>query len=195
MALPVSSSFFSGGVGGGGADGGSNGRQLIVFAGDKGLVAMDAGRGVVVQELTGAGADEVQDGSGDGGSGSGGGSGGVSHVAVTPDGRTVISVGDGDVSFGLFGVFAPRRLAVSCLLRALAVGCPLFGGSSDLRLCGLSCLFYRRTAPWCGLGASPATGRDRNDLVLISRVSPLEQTAYHTPPKVHAALHSAPRGY
>lgn len=115
MALPASSSFFSGGGGDGGADGGSNGRQLIVFAGDKGLVAMDAGRGVVVQELTGAGADEVQGGSGDGGSGSGGGSGGVSHVAVTPDGGTVISVGDGDVSFGLFGVFAPRRLAVSCL--------------------------------------------------------------------------------
>jgi len=49
VALPASSSPRSGG--------GSGGRQLIVFAGDRGLAAVDAGRGVIVQEFAAAGGE------------------------------------------------------------------------------------------------------------------------------------------
>lgn len=67
------------------------GRQLIVFAGDRGLVAMDATRGVLVHEMVGP-KEAMEDDNKDVGAG-GGLRGGASHVAVTPDGKTIISVG------------------------------------------------------------------------------------------------------
>ncbi|CAM9876677.1 unnamed protein product [Ectocarpus fasciculatus] len=71
------------------------GRHLVVLAGDRGLVAVDAERGELVQELTGAGV--ARSGNGEGGGDSGGRGdvgGGVSHVVVTPDETTIVSVGD-----------------------------------------------------------------------------------------------------
>lgn len=77
VALPVGATL-SAPVSDAGVNAG-RGRQLIVFAADRGLVAMDAARGVLVQEI---------------GAGEEGGGGPVSHVAVTPDGKTIVSVGD-----------------------------------------------------------------------------------------------------
>ncbi|CAM9613695.1 unnamed protein product [Ectocarpus sp. 4 AP-2014] len=74
---------------------GGGGRHLIVLAGDRGLVTVDAERGEFVQDLTGAGG--AHSGNGEGGGDSGGrgdGGGGVSHVVVTPDETTIVSVGD-----------------------------------------------------------------------------------------------------
>lgn len=132
-ALPASSSFISCGGGGGGS-----GRQLILFAGDKGLVAVDAGRGVVVQELTGAGADELQSGSGEGGGGGGGrgSTGGVSHLAVTPDGKTVVSVGDVSFVCFLFVVCLVRPLCRFNLSDYLSAGCR--ASAPGLSKCSLS---------------------------------------------------------
>ncbi|CAM9193598.1 unnamed protein product [Ectocarpus sp. 8 AP-2014] len=74
---------------------GSGGRHLIVLAGDRGLVAVDAERGELVQEFTGAGGAHIGDGEGGGDIGArGDGGGGVSHVVVTPDETTIVSVGD-----------------------------------------------------------------------------------------------------
>ena len=74
---------------GGDGGGGGGGRQLILCAGERGLVAVDAVRGDLVQELVGHG-----------------GGGSVTHVAATPDGETIVSVGDVSffVLFCCFGV-------------------------------------------------------------------------------------------
>lgn len=62
------------------ADEGRRRRQLVILAGERGLVAIDAERGALVSELAGH-------------------EGGVSHVAITPNGKAIVSVGEVCVVF------------------------------------------------------------------------------------------------
>lgn len=61
--------------GGGVEEAATEGTQLVILAGEGGLVAVDPKRGRLVAEMAGH-------------------DGGVSHVAVTPDGKTIVSVGE-----------------------------------------------------------------------------------------------------
>ncbi|CAM9856530.1 unnamed protein product [Scytosiphon promiscuus] len=86
-ALPASPRF-SGGSGGIAGE-----QDLVLVAGDRGLVAVDAARGVLVRDFSGIGGEGRRSSRGDGCSGDGGGRG-VSHIAVTPDGKAFFSVGE-----------------------------------------------------------------------------------------------------
>lgn len=118
-ALPAPSSAVSGISGGGGGGGSSTGRQqlVLVMAGERGLVVVDAARGVLVQELSGA-RGGGRESSGHDGSRCGGGGRGVSHLAVTPDGEAFFSVGDVSSAMMVLDHVSAYRM---CLVRSTSI--------------------------------------------------------------------------
>lgn len=89
VAVPASPSCFPGST-----RSSAGGQQLVLVAGERRLMVVDAARGELVQDVPGAGGEGHRGSRHDGGGDGSSGGRGVSHIAVTPDGKAFFSVGE-----------------------------------------------------------------------------------------------------